>query len=318
MKGLYPISVLIIFICMVLFPLLSMSAPTVPDKPPTLSDNTPSENDETFRILNTDTEKVTTVTAKDYCVGVVLAEMPAEYNIEALKAQTVVAYTYAKYKAALRVNEKFDLTDSHQTDQAFIWESEAKERFKENYVTYLKKVTSAVESVLGQILTYNGQPILAACHSISGGKTESAEALWGGSYPYLQPVESVGDVSNPDYISELTLTVDEMKEKLTSLNITVSGETGEWFKDFKKTDSGNVLSVNICGFEINGADLRSTFGLRSQNFDLQSNDGSFIFTVRGYGHGVGMSQYGAQFMAEQGSNYKEILGWYFTDCALAQ
>lgn len=318
MKGLYPISVLIIFICMVLFPLLSMNDPTPNASTPQTPQNPSTVDFGSFRILNTETEKVTEISARDYCIGVVLAEMPAEYEVEALKAQSVVAYTYAKYKANIRKNENYDITDTHLSDQAFLWEQTAKDRFGESYKAYYKKVSSAVDSVLGQMITYNGQPILAACHSISGGRTESAENIWGGSYPYLQPVESVGDVLNPDYLSEVTLTPDEMSLKLKSLSVTAEGSADTWFKNFKKTDSGTVLTVNVCDHEVKGSDLRTALGLRSSNFDLELKDGNFHLAVRGYGHGVGMSQYGAQFMAEQGSSYTEILGWYFTNCQLAQ
>ncbi|MBO5746326.1 MAG: stage II sporulation protein D [Clostridia bacterium] len=318
MKGLYPISVLIIFICMVLFPLLSMNDPTPSASGPQAPQSSPTADVGGFRILNTETEKVTEISARDYCIGVVLAEMPAEYEIEALKAQSVVAYTYAKYKANIRKNEKYDVTDTYLSDQAFLWEQEARDRFGENYQAYYKKVSSAVDSVLGQMITYDGQPILAACHSISGGRTESAEKIWGGSYPYLQPVESVGDVLNPDYLSEVTLTPDEMSSKLKEISVTTEGSADGWFSEFKKTDSGTVLTANVCGHEIKGSDIRTALGLRSSNFDLELKDGNFHLAVRGYGHGVGMSQYGAQFMAEQGSTYTEILGWYFTNCRLAQ
>ncbi len=317
MKGIYIPSVILIFICMVLFPLLSMNKTVLPPLPDSTSSVTDSKKEgETLRVLVTETDKVTEMTARDYVIGVVLAEMAAENEPEALKAQAVVAYTYALYKAELNKAEAYDLTDSSKSDQAFLSPEKAKERFGDNYSKYLEKITQAVSSVEGQIITYDGKPILASCHSISGGKTESAEVLWGGKYPYLKPVESAGDVLNPKYLSEVALSSDEMKAKLSNLNITAEGERDKWLTDIKRSDSGYVLTLKAIGTEIKGSDLRTALGLRSTNFDVEVTESGFKFTVRGYGHGVGLSQSGAQFMALQGSSYTDILNWYYTDCKI--
>lgn len=316
MKGIYLWSVVIIFICMVLFPLFSMDKTSAPDNG-SLPSNPPSqENAETFRMYLTEKDKIVNITARDYCIGVVSAEMAAEYELEALKAQSVVAYTYAKYKANLRKDEDYDITDTSKKDQAFLSVDETKERFGDNYQKYNEKISSAVDSVLGQTITHNGKPILAACHSISGGKTESATDIWGGEYPYLKPVESVGDVLNPKYLTEVTVSSEDMKKALHELDITADGDASKWLDNITRTDSGSVLKISACGKEIKGSELRTALGLRSSNFDVAYSDGNFKFTVRGYGHGVGMSQYGAQFMALQGSSYKDIIKWYYTDCEI--
>lgn len=318
MKGIYPISFAVLFICTVLFPLFAMNDTSL--KPP-LAENTSedqsTQNGETFRMYLTEEKKTVSITARDYCIGVVSAEMAAEYEPEALKAQAVVAYTYAKYKANLRKNEDYDITDTYLTDQAFLSVEEAKERFNDNYDEYTEKITAAVDAVLGQMITFDGKPILAVCHSISGGKTESATNIWGGEYPYLQPVESVGDVLSPNYLSEVTVSADDMAKALKALDISAEGEASKWLGEIKRSDSGTVLKIEICGTEIKGSELRSALSLRSANFDVEYSDGGFKFTVRGYGHGVGMSQYGAQFMALQGSSYKEILKWYYTGCEIS-
>ncbi len=318
MKGIYLWSVILIFICMVLFPLFSMDKTEVPNSTDSgQSSSSPTENAETFRMLKTEDEKITQITARDYVIGVVMAEMAAEYEVEALKAQAVVAYTYAKYKAELRKNEEYDITDTHKTDQAFLSADAAKERFGENYEKYNTKITAAVDEVLGQTVTHNGKPILAVCHSISGGKTESATNMWGGEYPYLQPVESVGDVLSPNYLSEVTVSVEDMRSSLKKLDITAGDDASKWLGEIKRSDSGTVLKITLCGTELKGSELRTALGLRSANFDIEYRDKEFHFTVRGYGHGVGLSQYGAQFMALQGSTYKEILKWYYTDCEVS-
>ena len=316
MKGIYLWSVIIIFICTVLFPLFSMDKTSAQDNGGLPSNPPSQENAETFRMYMTEEEKIVNITARDYCIGVVSAEMAAEYELEALKAQSVVAYTYAKYKANLRKDEDYDITDTSKKDQAFLSVDEAKDRFGDNYQKYTEKITSAVDSVLGQTITYNGKPILAACHSISGGKTESAADIWGGEYPYLMPVESVGDVLNPKYLTEVTVSSEDMKKALQELDITAEDDASKWLDNITRTDSGSVLKITACGKEVKGSELRTALGLRSANFDVAYSDGNFKFTVRGYGHGVGMSQYGAQFMALQGSSYKDIIKWYYTDCEI--
>ncbi len=319
MKGIYLASASIIFITSVLFPLFSMRD-TQKSPPPSSqhSATDDSQNEPKLRVLFTEDNKVKTVSVTEYVTGVVLAEMPAEYEPEALKAQAVVAYTYALYKADLRKNEDYDVTDTHKSDQAFLTESQAKERFGDSYNKYLDKVSSAVNEVKGVKITYNGKPILASCHSISSGKTESAEVIWGGKYPYLKPVESVGDLLCPDYLSKASFSADEMKETLKTLDITADGEPSKWFGEVSRSDSGTVVNIKICKKDIKGSSLRSALGLRSSNFDVEYTDGKFVFTVRGYGHGVGMSQYGAQFMALQGSSYEQILNWYYTDCEIVK
>ena len=318
MKGIYITSIIIIFIAMVLFPLISMNETVLPSPAPS-SPTEPSadgKQPETLRVLDVKTDKVIEMTVKDYVIGVVSAEMAAEYDIEALKAQAVVAYTYALYKKNLRKNETYDVTDTSAKDQAFLSVGEAKERFGDNYQKYTDKITSAVNAVEGKKITYNGKPILACCHSISGGKTESAELLWGGSYPYLMPVESAGDVLSSGYLSEVTVSKDDFKTALKDLEINFKGEPDKWITDINRSNSGYILSLKICGTELKGSKIRSALKLRSTNFDVSITDDTFKFSVRGYGHGVGMSQYGAQYMALQGSTYEDIIKWYFTGCGV--
>lgn len=319
MKGLYLSTIFIIFISMVLFPLFSMESRSKENNTSEPQYNVSyNKDDETLRVMMTQSDSIYEMSMKEYVIGVVAAEMPAEYEIEALKAQAVVAYTYALYKSDLRKTEDYDVTDSSKTDQAFLSEATAKERFGDNYEKYIEKITLAVNEVLGQTITYDGKVILACCHSISGGKTESAEAIWGGSYPYLMPVESVGDVLNPKYLSEVTVKEKDVKSTLEKLDVKIEGDADSWFKEAKKTESGTVTKINVCNKELKGSEIRTAFGLRSANFDIEYSDSQFKFTVRGYGHGVGMSQYGAQFMAQQGSSYKDILSWYYTDCTITE
>ncbi len=317
MKGIHITSVAVIFVCMVLFPLLSMKTTKKPSEiaPPLTSYNQITSDSKTvLRVYLTAEKRVVQMPINQYVMGVVAAEMPAEYHPEALKAQALVARTYALYKQSLNSDKEYDVTDSHKTDQAFLSESQAKERFGNSYNTYMDKIAEAINAVADDTVLFEGKPILASCHSISAGRTESAEVLWGGSYPYLKPVESVGDVLSPDYLSEVTFSAEQMKTALAKHNITPDGDAKSWITDITRSDSGYILTMKICGNEIKGSTFRTALGLRSTNLDISFESDQFKLTVKGYGHGVGLSQYGAQFMALQGSGYKEILTWYYTDC----
>ena len=253
-----------------------------------------------------------------YTIGVVSGEMSASYEVEALKAQAVAAYTFACYRRSLRAGEDYDVTDSYTTDQAFLSEEAQRKKWGDNYEANLKKIREAVESVAGQMLTYEGEPILAVVHSISGGNTESAENVWGKEYPCLKPVESAGDVLSPGYLSTVTVSAEDFKKAVEELEVKVSGEPDTWLGKSELSESGTVLSIKICGTKVKGTQLRSKLSLRSANFDIKFNDGNFEFSVRGYGHGVGMSQHGAKNMAEQGYNAYQILDYFYKNFKFAK
>ena len=318
MKGIYITSMSIVFLCMVLFPLLSMKDTVIPSSPDASSGGSSGSGEETIRLYLTSEDKVVNIPFEDYVKGVVAAEMSADNNAEALKAQAVAAYTFAYRRKEMRTAEKYDVSDSYATDQAYLSDASAKEKWGDSYDVNMKKISDAADAVKGQLIKYNGEPILAVYHSISGGKTESAENVWGEAYPYLVPVESVGDVLSPNYLSTVTFTADEIKTAMSELGITFSENAAEWFGEKKCSDSGTVLTLPVCGTEVKGTDIRAALGLRSANFDVSFSEDSFTFTVRGYGHGVGMSQYGAQFMAQQGSTYEEILCWYYPGCQITK
>lgn len=317
MKGLYTASVAIIFVCMVLFPLFSMRETVIPTPPQDDGEigYEEAKTDE-FRLLLTKEEKVITLSADDYICGVVSAEIGAESSEEALKAQAVAAYTFACRRKAMRTNEKYDMSDDYSTDQAYLSIDDMKARWGDNYEQYYNKVMSAVKSVSGEMLLYENKPILSVYHDISGGKTEAAENVWGEVYPCLSAVESVGDVLSPNYLSSVTVSVDDMKAYIAELDGSAEGDVDTWIGEPVRSPSGYVLNLTLGGKDISGVDIRKRFSLRSANFDVEYKEEGFVFTVRGNGHGVGMSQYGAQFMALQGSKYNEILAWYYPGATL--
>lgn len=304
-----------LFLAMTFFPLFAIKS-----EEPQNNENKPDiveeVNGETFRLYFSDSDKVTEISARDYIIGVVAGEMPLSYEPEALKAQAVAAYTYALFKKQNAApDSKYDITAESGTDQKFATNNEIKEKCGENYDQLYKKLTQAVDSVLGQTITYQDKPIFAAYHSISSGKTEAANNVWAGSGDYLVPVESTGDIMSKDYLSEVKVSEEKFASELEKLGATVKkgkNAVGE----IKRSDSGTVMSIKVGDKELKGSQIRAAFSLRSSNFDIAYSDGEYIFTVRGYGHNVGMSQFGAQFMALQGSNYIEILSWYYPECKL--
>ncbi len=270
----------------------------------------------TFKILRTDTNIIEEISYADYIFGVVAAEMPALYETEALKAQAVAAHTFALHRKATNSEKDYDITDNFTLDQAFITENEARERWGENADEYIKKIRTAVNETQNLALTYDGEIALAAYHALSFGKTEDCQNVWGGSIPYLTSVSSIGDKLSPNFISTKTVTVADIKALFPTLNLT--DNPNDYFKNIQKTDAGTVKTLTVCGNEISGSDIRKSLDLRSSCFDVTLKDNIFSFTVYGYGHGLGMSQNGANYMAQQGADFKEILCHYYQGCKIEE
>ncbi|MDR2686496.1 MAG: SpoIID/LytB domain-containing protein, partial [Oscillospiraceae bacterium] len=180
------------------------------------------------------------------------------------------------------------------------------------------KVGRAVDAVLGQAVTWEGRPIFAAYCAVSGGKTESAANYWGDDFPYLQSVDSPGDKLSPDYSKTVTLLPEDVKKALgKAQGVKLGKDPSAWFGAPERSGAGAVLAVEVGGKTLSGRAVRELLGLRSANFTVGYKNGAFEVKCLGYGHGVGMSQYGADFMARQGSGYKEILEHYYTGCEVA-
>ena len=232
---------------------------------------------------------------EEYVAGVVAAEMPAAFPEEALKAQAVAARTY-QVRQMQAAGSRAVLYD---VGQAYLSEAEQKEKWGEGYALYAGKIHSAVRATAGEIMTYDGEPILAAFHAQSGGRTEDAAHVWNTAVPYLKSVDSKGDRQAPN--NETTVTI---AAKTLADDAAVSVK--------KRTEAGYVAEVQAGSKTFSGREIRERLGLRSADFTIAKNGDSYIFTVHGYGHGAVMSQYGASFLAEQGKNYHEILRHYYT------
>lgn len=271
---------------------------------------TPSDE---FKVYDPSSEKITVLSSEDYIFGVVAAEMPALYEVEALKAQAVAAYTFACARKSANSDKQYDITADPTTDQCYISESTASDKWGDKAEEYTSKIKAAVKETAGYAVTYNGSLITAVYHAVSTGKTESCKNVWGTDLPYLVPVESEGDRLASDYISTVTLSFEEIKKSLAE-KITFPEDGTVSFSGIVRTDSGNVKSIDICNQTLSGFELRELLNLRSADFEPKITDNTVTFTVYGYGHGVGMSQNGANYMAKLGYDFKSILTHYYTDC----
>ncbi len=319
MKNVYWIITLVLLLSFLLMPLLAVdkNESVAPDVSGTSSSNSKKGDKlslkETFCVYLNDEKKTVTLQRKEYLIGVVAAEMSADAHEEALKAQVLAAHTYAyrKHLQNASADSEYDITNDTTLDQGYLDINSRKEKWGEKADEFEKRISKIVDEVSDELIVYNGEPILAAYHAISSGNTETAENVWGTNYPYLQSESSVGDLLAPDYLSEVRVEEAAFKEALTALGVAPAGESSTYIGTSKKSVAGTVLSITLCGKEITGSAVREKFSLRSAAFDLKYQDGVFIFSVMGYGHGVGMSQFGADYMAKQGSTYKEILAAYY-------
>lgn len=267
------------------------------------------------RMLDCDSGAVIKLSLRDYLFGVTAAEMSMSNGDEALKAQIIASHTFTLYRTAENADKKYDITNSTD-DQAYKSRSDARMDWGERADEYCLRLDSLIDEVGGYIIADDDRrPILAAYHAVSAGRTESAEVMWGSDYSYLQPVDSVGDLLSPDYLSERSFTPAELAEKLSD-EVKLTGDAAKWLGDISRSSSGTVTKISLGGQSLSGSRVRSLLGLRSAVFEVTYADGTFNFKVQGYGHCVGMSQYGANYLAGLGSDYREILGWYYTDCKL--
>ncbi|WP_160724141.1 stage II sporulation protein D [Bacillus sp. USDA818B3_A] len=247
---------------------------------------------------------------EDYLVGVVAAEMPAEFKEEALKAQALAARTYIVNrlvnKDTMGVPKGAQVTDT-QIHQVYMNDAEMRRNWDQDYAWKKKKVIEAVRSTGGKILTYDGKPIDALFFSTGNGYTENSEDYWAGSIPYLRSVASPWDKESPKYSNQKVLTVKQFEAKL-GVKIGSSSTIG---KITERTAGKRVGKVNFNGKVLTGRDIRDKLELKSSDFSWQRKGNNIVITTKGFGHGVGMSQYGANGMAEDGADYKEIVKHYY-------
>ncbi len=303
----YAVIAAVLLLSMALCPLAAMGSDNEKNQEknlPVISYDVEDES-EYITVMLSATGGVQKIEMREYLIGCVAAEMPANYHSEALKAQAVASYSYAK-----SITEKSAdfISDSPQTHQGYVNRQGRIQNWGENFEENEKKISDAVDAVLGKTLTYGDETALAVYHSISSGQTRSAESMWGEEIAYLQSVTSAGDRLSPEFAQSQTFSQEKFAQKL---GIIADGDASEWIEKIEK-NGGYVTKAVICGKIFSGNEIRSALGLRSSSFEIEFN-GDFTVTCEGYGHGVGMSQYGADYMARQGSTWEEILAHYYPD-----
>ena len=297
---------------------LQSEAPSEQKPPPEVEHITTGELDGAKKITVLMDGYVVEMDLGSYLVGVVRAEMPASFEMEALKAQAVAARTYTLYKMANGGSENHPDADTC-TDitccKAYKSEAECAPMWGERAAEYEEKIRTAITETDGECVLYDGAPALTVFHSSSAGMTMAAQDVWSSALPYLVSVSSPeNEQTVPGFRSRATFQTAQLRGMLLSAlpQAKLTGNASNWFTNMRQQSNGTVTSLCVGGVEISGNQLRTILGLRSACFTMSFDADTVVFYVAGYGHGVGMSQYGANVLAAGGMEYREILKWYYT------
>ena len=282
--------------------------------------NTPMDNPtqkHNISVLFTSSGEIKNVDIEEHLIGVVAAEMPASFHIEALKAQAVAARTYILSKETITSDVHPDATVCTDSTHCKAWlsEEELSELHGDNWISnHYSKIKSAVKETEGVIALYSDEPIQAVFHSTAPGKTENAEDVWGNHVPYLVSVDSPGDAESPKFVSEITYKKSEAENLIRAfLGEKIDFNVG----NIITSETGLVKEIEIGGKTFTGAEIRSILSLPSANFEIVADKDSVKIISHGSGHGVGLSQYGANYLAKKGEPYEKILSHYYTGITLS-
>ena len=293
----------------------AVSSPAASAQPPSA---VPSADAETFLVEDQATGQVLELSRQEYVLGAVAAEMPVSWPDEALKAQAVAAHSYALYcRDHTTLQSGAWLTADPARRQGCLTEPVLRSYWGTAYETNYARLSALVDEVEHTVLLCDGAPACASYFAISNGRTEASENVWGSSLPYLVAVDSSTDLQADHYEVTLTLSSAQVQAALAAQGLTPDAAAPEqWFSSPTRTASGYVARLSVCGVERSGAFLRRALGLRSTDFTIRYENGQFYITTHGYGHGVGLSQWGAKAFAEQGLSYDAILAHYFPGTTL--
>lgn len=273
------------------------------------------DKDMVIKLLLTETGEVVELSLDDYIKGVLVGEVPATYEDEAIKAQAIVARTYTLYKLynSSYAHENADMCDDVNHCQAYKSKEYAFKCWEDEAETKWNKIENAVKSTSNQVIKYKGNLINAFFHAHSGGMTEDVKFVWGREeIPYLKSVESN---EGYDYADRVVYTKNDFFDILKNKYQDFDASLNNYSID-ELTSSGRVDKMTICNKTLLGTEIRSLFGLRSTYFSLEEDGENMVFTTKGYGHGVGMSQEGANYMALQGKKCEDIIKHYYTDVSI--
>ena len=324
---------LVLLLCLFLFPLLllgdgtaappAQSGGTLPPLAPSSAapSTQPSADSQVMVRLAMEGGEVVTLSMEEYLWRVVAAEMPASFELEALKAQATAArtYTLSKLGYTVQAHPEADVCTDISCCQAYIDPEQAAANWGASAQEYTAKIAAAVAQTDGMAILYQGQPIQAVFFSSADGRTVDAVEVWGNAVPYLTGVDSPEGEEVPNYHSTVTVPTQEFQETIQGKypGANLSGDPTGWLGEVKANSAGGVEQMQLGGVWVSGTSLRTLFGLRSTSFTLSATAEEITFSVTGYGHGVGMSQYGANALAKQGKDYEQILMWYYTGVEVA-
>ncbi len=310
--------------CLTAAALILTPAMTRPNGNAETEETSDPQDEETVTVFLSAQETLLTLPVTEYLVGAVAAEMPVTYEPQALMAQAVACHTYALYRRAQESAsptvslQGADLSDKPEAHQGFLSEAGRKVKWGADFEENEAKVRKAVEAVRSVIMTYDGEPICAAFFSISSGQTESAATVFGDDIPYLQSVPSDADLLSPSCSQTVVFSEDEFSQAAKTIEgVTLTDDADEWIGAQKTTDSGFTEEITVGGKTISGNTFRNAFSLRSAVFTVSRTESGFRIRTKGHGHLVGMSQYGANAMAQDGANYKQILSHYYTGVTIS-
>lgn len=274
------------------------------------NENNISNTNITVRILNKD-NSISELNLEDYLIGVVAGEVPVYFEEEAIKAQAVAARTYALKTKENNKDKEYDLTTTVST-QVYKTDDELKNQWKENYSDNISKIKKAVEETKGEYVSYNNDPIYAFFFSTSNGYTENNVNVFGQNLPYLKSVDSSFDLS--ENTNSLVTKTISLIDFYNFLNLEYKKDLN--VSNVNKSETGRILSLVVNSVQFNGRDFQKKLGLRSNDIELKQEGENVVITTKGFGHGVGMSQYGANALAKQKKTYKDILKYYYSGTSL--
>ena len=314
-------AVIIFILFLTLIPMIALLAGDKPHEIGSTVIQSSLEPLKTVKILDTEDGTVTELPIRDYLIGAVAAQMPYEYEEEALKCQVILAHTYILSRHIAEQDEPTkellgaDISLDDSVYQPYFDDKAIKDLYGDKAEAAKKKIASCVDSVGDLIAVYDSKPIVSAFHGVSSGFTESAENAWGIDLPYLVSVESEFDPSSKDYSKKYIITAEELKNKLLEVypDLKFEGKVESWLNISETSRGGTVLSIGIGDkkTKISGYDFMKIFDLRSPHFRFEYGDGGFTFTVCGCGHLVGLSQFGANELAKNEKTYDRIMKFYF-------
>ncbi len=325
MKKVLALTVLLVIVAVIVVPavvLYGLGGPAGP-RPAAVRKG----EDVPIRVYLHEQDRIVEMSLEDYVKGMVAAEMPAEFDLEALKAQAVAGRTYAVKQmvlfggSGLAGRPGADVSTDPAQSQAWLNTLQLRDRWGPfNFDRYWDKIGRAVDETRGLIATYNGEPINAVFHSTSGERTAAAKEVWGFDYPYLQSVACSWDKKSPRYSDSKEYSFSELEQRLGADAGVVAAAAqggGAVAQIIDRTESGRVSTARVGSKTFSGLDLRQKLELRSSNFVLETRDGKVVFKTTGYGHGVGLCQYGANGMAKEGKDFRAILTYYYTGIKIA-